>query len=310
MELRVEDFPYRLKEELINFLYITNTTKYKDFNLINHHDMVITPVPMMKSLFDKANFYNICLQKLFFYCSNDHEFIIQLGKNLFSKNEIISSIIKIAEKHYNIVRRFKTPFAILNRNDYSVDKNKKFIFMNHQELFPYGLQLSDSEFYSNFSKKYPSYFEVEQEVIKEVSDKRDIFNNKAYFYDVKSSTRLKTIENISQCIVLIMQIFIDEFNKFSKIKNKDSFLPKDRAQVQEELHLKQQSEEGHQDVNQITEKDEIDNEYKTLIHNEAMILFVCKEENEENRLEQLSLINYLYSTQYFFYFQCRLCSKS
>lgn len=338
---------------------MTNLTLFNDFDLLNHVDFCITPVPVVKSLFDKAVFYNLCLQKLFVYAANDKKTLIELTETFFPNNMLIQALLKIAKNEFKILRRFKTPFCTINRNDYVSDKDKRFIFLTNTELIPTQLKFSDNEFYAIFSNKYPLYFPISKDA--QISsppenqnenvitgDDQNIENkgltsnvqtitNQTYFYNSNSSvTRTTTIENICSCIISIMKAFIEEYNEYLSITNKESFLPKDRFEEErkenerlvklEEERLQKEKEKEKEKENSGGEqvvveplakeanteekkqedqkqpekekvKDEKDPNFQPIVYNESMVVFICKEKNENNRIEQLFLINELYSKQ-------------
>lgn len=307
--------PYRLKEELVNYLYMNKLTTHNDFNTINHVDFCITPIPVVKSLFDKINFYNICIQKLLVYAANDKSTIIDLAENFFGSNKVIKGMIEVAKKEHSIVRRFKTPFCLINRNDYVIDQFRKFAFLINTELIPNQISFTDNEFYAIFSSKYPLYFPTSTEVkVLKDNEEKNIENqeyltytNKAYFYDSKtcSNTRSTSVENICSSIVNVMKEFTQEYNIFLSIANKESFFLKDKQE--EERKEMERLEKLEQEKLQSTEETEIKLESKeedikdpnaqVLMFNETMTLFICKEKNEDNRFEQLFLINELYIKQ-------------
>lgn len=295
-------------------------TSHNDFNIVNHVDFCITPIPVVKTLFDKINFYNICIQKLLVYAANDKLTIIELAENLLGTNKIIKSMIEVAKNEYSIVRRFKTPFCLINRNDYVIDQFRKFAFLINTELIPNQVTFTDNEFYAIFSSKYPIYFPTttEVKVLKENEEKNNenpeyvTYTNKAYFYDSKtsSSTRSTSVENICSSIINVMKEFTQEYNVFLSIANKESFLLKDRKEEErkeiERLEkLEQEKIQLTEDLGETKIETKVDNKVEdikdpnsqVLMFNETMALFICKEKNEDNRFEQLFLINELYTKQ-------------
>lgn len=292
-------------------------TTHVDFETVNHADFCITPVPVVKSLFDKASFYNICIQKLFINAASDKSTVIELAEKFFGGNKIIKGLIEVAKKEYNIVRKFKVPFSLLNRNDYAICQLKKFVYLVNTELVPNQVTFADNEFYAIFSSKYPMYFPVNSQV-KVLKDKENeeyvTYTNQAYFYNSKtcSSTSTNTVDSICTNLINLMKGFTQEYNEFLSIANKESFLLKDR--MEEELKEKERLEKLEQErvtkesdgievidnkiERQVTKEEEAkDPNAQVLMFNETMVVFICKEKNENNRLEQLFLINELFTKQ-------------
>lgn len=269
---------------------------YKDFELLNHVDFSITLVPLVKSLYDKAVFYNICIQKLILYASQDKENLITLAEKYFSDSNLIEKLITIAKKEENIIRRFKTPLAVINRNDYIIDKNKKFIYLVNSEIVPNQIHFSDNEFYSNFSNKYPVYFPTSKEVrikkeIKEEDKKNDevkedgnkenpenaepkelteeeklakerdqyeiIVNKPLYFNKNQNKTTSNSFESLCEGILSILESFTREYNEFLSITNKESFLPKDKK---EEERKQREKEERIKKEKEEKEKERLEKE--------------------------------------------------
>jgi hypothetical protein len=301
-------------------------TTHNDFNTINHVDFCLTPIPVVKSLFDKINFYNICIQKLLVYAANDRQTVIELASNLLSSNKVIKSLIEVAKKEHSIVRRFKTPVCLINRNDYVIDQFRKFAYLINTELIPNQISFPDNEFYAVFSSKYPVYFPttVEIKVTKnselknqENADNQEVLSyiNKVHYFDSKttSNTTATSVENICSSIINIMKEFTQEYNMFLQVSNKESYLFKNREEEEnkEKERLKKLEQENKlneegAEIKLETETNEIKEDKvedirnpnaSVLMFNETMMLFICKEKNEENRLEQLFLINELYNKQ-------------
>jgi hypothetical protein len=311
--------PYRLKEELINYLYMNKLTTHVDFDVVNHIDFCISPVPVVKALFDKINFYNICIQKLLVYAANDKATIIELASNLLGSNKIIKAIIEVARKEYDVIKRFKTPTCLINRNDYVIDKFRKFAYLINTDLIPNQISFPDNEFYAIFSSKYPIYFPTSSEVnvLKDSEDKNQdnpeyiTYLNKAFFYDSKTSsnTRTTSVDNICSSIINVMKEFTQEYNNFLQIANKESYYYKSRVEEErkkrerleklndEEGEIKLDSEQIVNNKEKEKEEDIKDPNAQVMMFNETMVLFICREKNEENRLEQLFLINELYTKQ-------------
>ena len=193
LKLEYPELQTRLIEEMIHYLYKNNYCHFNNYKPSTHYDITVFPNSFSKSLFNKAKFYNLAIQKTLSIISSKHYHNITDICNSFYKdsttnNKSFSSfnfLLKTANhltEQYNKNKHFiinstssantidtlnntnfyltKPSTMLINENVYSIDKTKKFIYFEKNIPSPNNINFSDNQFYSYFSSKYRFYYNI------------------------------------------------------------------------------------------------------------------------------------------------------
>lgn len=282
----IDTIPSSLIEEMINFLYSTGITNYKGFKALNHVDFSIFPIPFYKTYFDKAKFYNIAIQKIVAnFAYRNYEEVVILAEKYLSGTKI-SSHLNAAKK---LVEQYadKSDFKIrpstflVSENEYSVDKHKKFIYLTNTVVSPNQIQLADNQFYQTFSKKYPTFFNLPDDIAK------------VYHYE-KTCTSQDSSEALSEALVLAMRTFAADIDQSEVNFRNRNILEQHKQQIEA---AKAENPEGQDPSTSIPAPVLLTTVPNPTNYADAMILFICKESDEINKQEQFSLMNDLLNKQ-------------
>jgi glutathione synthase len=168
--------PQKIIDEMIDYLYLNGIViKNKEGTGVKHIPITLHPSPIVKSFFDKIQFYQIAFNKIIDKISRDQEYIEQILTPISEKDEFIKKLLEISKKVSTFENKQKIQCGIF-RNDYIVDKVKKFIYQikfNTIAVSMFSFSDKLKKFYSFFSKKYPEIYERYKE--KEIPlEKKDI----------------------------------------------------------------------------------------------------------------------------------------
>ena len=170
--------PSFIIEEMVNYLYSHGIVmKNNEKKGVIHIPCVIYPSPIVKSFFEKIDFYQIAFNKIFDKLSRDQQFLEEILNPLSESDEFIKKNLEISKKAHEFPQKQKIQLNIF-RNDFMVDKIKKFIYQTEFNTIAVTMATFSDEmkrFYSYFSKKYPEFFERflnknDREVLIEKSD--------------------------------------------------------------------------------------------------------------------------------------------
>lgn len=275
--MNVEEIPDKLIDEVLIYLYSNNLCKYSDFKQISHSNFVIEPVPIIKGLFDKAKFYNTCFQKLFMFLLLNKDVLNRIVDK-FQFNEKIQRFIDISRKERN--DKFATPEILFNTNEFTVDKFKKFVYIYGSSLYPSNIYQKDNFFYNCFYNKYPNFFP------KIVNEFEVLYNR-----PLSEINRLSSEDELTSAYDRILTIFMDQFNYFRKVVNKDVY------KLKKEMKNVVENENPEDVVNNNNDPiiDEIDNSVQPIEKSKCYVVFVCKENEEEDIIDQGRFIENLHS---------------
>lgn len=153
---RPERLPERLIEEMVVYLFNSKGFLVGKTLDVRHLNLSVFPTPVVRSLYSKSAFYNICLSKILdLTVRNDSQlgrFIekyIQYDKKLRRFNDI-RKVSKKQKVHF-----------VLYCNEYKIDKTEKFIFLDSSRtssLRDISKFKTSSDFFKRFSEKYPQYY--------------------------------------------------------------------------------------------------------------------------------------------------------
>lgn len=219
----------------------------------------------------------------------------------------------------NINYYFTKPSTLLiNENVYSIDKIKKFIYYNKHDVQPDNIYFSDNQFYSYFSNKYKYYYNI------------SALKDPTVFYYDKTCTSQDSLELLIESILEAMRIFCVDIdnnsindrnqiilnNYYSELSNMKSVFENDKNIKLEEYEKKKQKYEAEgldipeEEILNVEDLENLFNEKlkkicpyptlstttdKQLDYKYTMVLFVCEEDNENNKQEQITIINELFS---------------
>ena len=170
--------PSFIIEEMVNYLYSHGIVmKNNEKKGVIHIPCVIYPSPIVKSFFEKIDFYQIAFNKIFDKLSRDQQFLEEILNPLSESDEFIKKNLEISKKAHEFPQKQKIQLNIF-RNDFMVDKIKKFIYQTEFNTIAVTMATFSDEmkrFYSYFSKKYPEFFDRflnknDREVLIEKSD--------------------------------------------------------------------------------------------------------------------------------------------
>lgn len=282
----IDSIPSSLIEEMINYLYSSGISNYKGFKAINHIDFSIFPIPLYKTYFDKAKFYNIAIQKIVanFAYRNYEEVVVLAEKYLLDTK--VNSHVKIARNiatQYSEKNDFKGRLStfLVSENEFSIDKQKKFVYLTNTNVTPNQIQLADNQFYQTFSKKYPTFFKLPDDI------------SKVFHYE-KTCTSQDSSEALSEALVLAMRTFAADIDQSEVNFRNRHILDQHKQQIEA---AKAENPEGPDPSQSIPAPVLLTTLPNPTNYSEAMILFICKESEEINKQEQFSLMNDLLNKQ-------------
>ncbi len=152
--------PEEIIEEMISYLYLNGLIiKSKDGG-VRHIPTVITPSPIIKSLFDKISFYQIAFNKIINKLSNDQKYLEEVLTPFTENDNFVKRNLEISKKVFSYEHKQDVKLGIF-RNDYLFDGNQKFLFFTEYNTIASSMgTFSDrlKKFYSYFSEKYPEIF--------------------------------------------------------------------------------------------------------------------------------------------------------
>ena len=156
-----KNIPKYIVDEMVSYLYSHGLLiKSKDSNTCVHVPTIIYPSPIVKSLFEKISFYQIAFNKIIDKLSRDQPYLEQILSPIAEKDEFVRKNLELSKKASSFEHKQNVQLGIF-RNDYMVDKNKKFIYQIEYNtiaatmgLFSDGLK----KFHKYFSTKYPEVF--------------------------------------------------------------------------------------------------------------------------------------------------------
>ena len=144
-----EIIPKNILNEMIDYLYSNGLIIKNNEIGVTHLPIIINPSPIIKSFFDKIQFYQIA-----FKLSRDQEYLEQILTPISEKDDFIKKLLDISKKVSSYEHKQNIQCGIF-RNDYMIDKIKKFIYLNEYNTngvdnFSFSDKLK--HFYSFFSK--------------------------------------------------------------------------------------------------------------------------------------------------------------
>ena len=160
-ENKAETLPKYIIEDMTSNLYLFGLIKDSEKEgIISHIPIGLSPSPISENLFNKINFYQIAFNKIIDKIAKNQELIEEILTPISEKDEFIKKCLEISKKLSTCEFKSKFNMAFL-RNDYMVDKNKKFIFLNdintqNVGLFSYSDKLK--KFFNYFMEKYTEQF--------------------------------------------------------------------------------------------------------------------------------------------------------
>ena len=149
-----EIIPKNILNEMIDYLYSNGLIIKNNEIGVTHLPIIINPSPIIKSFFDKIQFYQIAFNKIIDKLSRDQEYLEQILTPISEKDDFIKKLLDISKKVSSYEHKQNIQCGIF-RNDYMVDKIKKFIYLNEYNTngvdnFSFSDKLK--HFYSFFSK--------------------------------------------------------------------------------------------------------------------------------------------------------------
>lgn len=315
LELQLPEVPRRLKEEMIHYLYMNHMNHFVDHKVKSHIDVAVFPTPTVGGLFDKAKFYNLAIQKTIAQTASKFtKEMINYIESIFTINpssklspflSVAKELLNNYESNSSYYKTAKSSTLLFVENSFSIDRKKSFVYLDSSNPQPNNMYLSDNQFYSTFSNKYPNYYNSFSSL------PQDKFS--VYSYE-KTCTSLDSTENFCEIILDAMQNFALDVDANAIEESNRILLNKYEADKQEFLtKLRQQQSQTAEGENQAENPQPINEEeqlkenvpYPTLNTKAAnptnfkdtMVLFVCEEKEEINKQEQINLINELYTKQ-------------
>lgn len=157
----LSNIPKYIADEMISYLYTHGLLiKSKDTNTCTHVPIIVYPSPIVKSFFEKISFYQIAFNKLIDKISRDQEYIEKVLTPIAEQDDFVKRNLELSKKAFAFEKKQPIQLGIF-RNDYMVDKTKKFIYQIEYNTiaatmgyFVDGLK----KFYEYFSTKYPDVF--------------------------------------------------------------------------------------------------------------------------------------------------------
>jgi glutathione synthase len=196
--------PQYIIDEMIDYLYSNGLIiKNKEGIGVKHIPITLYPSPIVKSFFDKIQFYQIAFNKIMDKISRDQQYIEQILTPISEKDEFIKKLLEISKKVSTFENKQKIQCGFF-RNDYMVDKVKKFIYQIEFNTIAVSMfSFSDKlkKFYSFFSNKYPEIYERYKD--KEIPlEKKDVIPE--FSSSLIESIKLFSPENYKNTIIIFV----------------------------------------------------------------------------------------------------------
>ena len=196
--------PQYIIDEMIDYLYSNGLIiKNKEGIGVKHIPITLYPSPIVKSFFDKIQFYQIAFNKIMDKISRDQQYIEQILTPISEKDEFIKKSLEISKKVSTFENKQKIQCGFF-RNDYMVDKVKKFIYQIEFNTIAVSMfSFSDKlkKFYSFFSNKYPEIYERYKD--KEIPlEKKDVIPE--FSSSLIESIKLFSPENYKNTIIIFV----------------------------------------------------------------------------------------------------------
>lgn len=215
---RPEDLPQKLVEEIVVHLFCNKAFVLDKELAVKHTPISLFPAPVVRSLFSKCSFYNICMSKILDLTVRNKSLMDRLVA------KYVDYDLKL--KRLNIVRevenRQKTHF-VLYRNEYKIDKREKFVFLDNSSTCVFkdiNAFKSCSDFFDVFSSKYPQYFpSYADQIVKQTSSIIDILADSV----VDLMKELHGGEEYKERIIIILddkgEAILDQFRLIDRLYN-------------------------------------------------------------------------------------------
>ena len=196
--------PQYIIDEMIDYLYSNGLIiKNKEGIGVKHIPITLYPSPIVKSFFDKIQFYQIAFNKIMDKISRDQQYIEQILTPISEKDEFIKKLLEISKKVSTFENKQKIQCGFF-RNDYMVDKVKKFIYQIEFNTIAVSMfSFSDGlkKFYSFFSNKYPNIYERYKD--KEIPlEKKDVIPE--FSSSLIESIKLFSPENYKNTLIIFV----------------------------------------------------------------------------------------------------------
>ena len=156
-----KSLPQYIQDEMVSYLYTNGLIMPRsDKKSVTHIPVTVYPSPIVKTFFDKMTFYQIAFNKILDKLSRDQAYLEEILGPMAEKDEFIKKNLEISKKAAAFEHKQKIQLNVF-RNDYMVDKDKKFIYQTNCVAsgaeFGY---FSDGikKFYKYFLEKYPEIF--------------------------------------------------------------------------------------------------------------------------------------------------------
>lgn len=158
-----KSLPKYIVDDLISNLYLFGLVKKSDKEgVMTHVPIGLSPSPVPGTFFDKISFYQIAFNKILEKLSKDQALLEEILTPISESDEFIKKCLELSKKAAAYENKSKINLAFV-RNDYMVDKNKKFIFLNNiatQNIHLYSYSDKLKQFYDYFIKKYQNEFKA------------------------------------------------------------------------------------------------------------------------------------------------------
>ena len=252
--------PQYIIDEMIDYLYSNGLIiKNKEGIGVKHIPITLYPSPIVKSFFDKIQFYQIAFNKIMDKISRDQQYIEQILTPISEKDEFIKKLLEISKKVSTFENKQKIQCGFF-RNDYMVDKVKKFIYQIEFNTIAVSMfSFSDKlkKFYSFFSNKYPEIYERYKD--KEIPlEKKDVIPE--FSSSLIESIKLFSPENYKNTII----IFVVQENE------KNVF---DQRTIENELYEKYNILSKRLTLNEITKNCKVDEKGQISYEEKIISLF-------------------------------------
>ena len=252
--------PQYIIDEMIDYLYSNGLIiKNKEGIGVKHIPITLYPSPIVKSFFDKIQFYQIAFNKIMDKISRDQQYIEQILTPISEKDEFIKKSLEISKKVSTFENKQKIQCGFF-RNDYMVDKVKKFIYQIEFNTIAVSMfSFSDKlkKFYSFFSNKYPEIYERYKD--KEIPlEKKDVIPE--FSSSLIESIKLFSPENYKNTII----IFVVQENE------KNVF---DQRTIENELYEKYNILSKRLTLNEITKNCKVDEKGQISYEEKIISLF-------------------------------------
>jgi hypothetical protein len=199
--------PEAVISEMISYAYSHNLIiKNKDLNGAVHVPFTLFPSPVVRSFFEKIDFYQIAFNKLIDKMSRDTGFLQETLQQFAETDNFIKNYIAISEKASKFTHKQNIQLGIF-RNDYMVDKLKKFIYQIEINTIASSMgSFSDAlkKFHYHFLNKYPEYFGkyfTEKEVVNDRTKEKEIVR------ESQIPQKENVIDNIANSMIAAAKLF-------------------------------------------------------------------------------------------------------